>query len=224
MKGTRRTNRSIREKKLGGRGQGTGKPFIRLRLPFAGYFDHSLARLVQIGYLGVEFDIRPERSDISLHAKATMLKLTKKADYGLMAMKHLAEHADRGACSAKEVAESYGIPPEALAKIMQRLVKAGLLVSQHGMHGGYILARDADSISAFEVIRAIDGPLFITSCITVRGECDQSERCTIREPLRRVNDSIEQVLRRIKISHMKEEDDVHQQYVETKTELIRIRN
>jgi len=134
-----------------------------------------------------------------------MLKLTKKADYGLMAMKHLAERGHGVACSAKEVAEAYGIPQEALAKILQRLVKAGLLHSQHGMNGGYILARDAGQISAFEVIRAIDGPLFITSCVTVRGECGQSERCTIREPLRRVNESIEQVLRRIKISQMKEE-------------------
>ena len=134
-----------------------------------------------------------------------MLKLTKKADYGLMAMKHLAEHQDRGARSAKDVADAYGIPPEALAKILQRLVKAGLLKSLHGMNGGYTLARDPGTISAFEVIGAIDGPLFITSCITVRGECDQSDRCNIREPLRKVNSSIEDVLRRIKISEMKEE-------------------
>ena len=134
-----------------------------------------------------------------------MLKLTKKADYGLMAMKHLAEHADDGACSAKDVAESYGIPPEALAKILQRLVKAGLLHSQHGINGGYTLARDPHAISAFEVIRAIDGPLFITSCVTVRGECDQTDRCTIREPLRKVNNSIEEVLKKITISEMKEE-------------------
>jgi Rrf2 family protein len=134
-----------------------------------------------------------------------MLKLTKKADYGLMAMKHLAERAPHGACSAKDVADAYGIPQEALAKILQRLVKAGLLHSQHGMNGGYTLARDPARISAFEVIRAIDGPLFITSCITVRGECDQTDRCSIREPLRRVNESIEQVLRRISISEMKEE-------------------
>ena len=133
-----------------------------------------------------------------------MLKLTKKADYGLMAMKHLAERAPHSACSAKDVADAYGIPQEALAKILQRLVKAGLLHSQHGMNGGYTLARDAETISAFEVIRAIDGPLFITSCITVRGECDQTDRCTIRAPLRRVNESIEQVLRRISISEMKE--------------------
>src|SRR5271155_620528 len=136
-----------------------------------------------------------------------MLKLSKKADYGLMAMKHLAEHSHHGACSAKDVAEAYGIPQEALAKILQRLVKTGLLHSQHGMNGGYTLARDPGTISAFEVIRAIDGPLFITSCVTVRGECGQTDRCNIREPLRKVNDSIEAVLKRIKISHMREEPE-----------------
>ena len=136
-----------------------------------------------------------------------MLKLTKKADYALMAMKHLAEHAEGGSRSAKDVADAYGIPPEALAKILQRLAKAGLLQSQHGIKGGYTLARAAHTISAFEVIRAIDGPLFITSCVTVRGECDQSDRCNIREPLRKVNESIEAVLKRIKISHMREEPE-----------------
>jgi DNA-binding IscR family transcriptional regulator len=65
-------------------------------------------------------------------------------------------------------------------------------------------------ISAFEVIKAIDGPLFITACVTVRGECDQTDRCTIREPLRKVNESIEQVLRNIKISQMREEPEVLQ--------------
>ena len=137
-----------------------------------------------------------------------MLKLTKKADYGLMAMKHLAENAAEGACSAKDIAEAYGIPPEALAKILQRLAKIGLVRSQHGVNGGYTLTRDPKAISAFEVIKAIDGPLFITSCVTVRGECDQSDRCTIREPLRKVNESIEQVLKNIKISQMQEEAEV----------------
>jgi Rrf2 family protein len=134
-----------------------------------------------------------------------MLKLTKKADYALMAMKHLAEH--EASCSAKDISAAYGIPQEALAKILQRLAKAGLLHSQHGINGGYTLARPASRINAFEVIQAIDGPLFITSCITVRGECDQSDRCTIREPLRKVNLSIEEVLRRITISEMREDAD-----------------
>ena len=132
-----------------------------------------------------EFDSRRNRqSETGLRNQ--MLKLTKKADYALMAMKHLADHAHEGtrSASAKDVADSFGIPPEALAKILQRLAKAGLLHSQHGTNGGYRLARAAHTISAFEVIQAIDGPLFITSCVTVRGECGQSDRCNIREPLR----------------------------------------
>lgn len=133
-----------------------------------------------------------------------MLKLTKKADYGLIAMRHLAQHADLGACSAKDLADIYGLPQEALAKILQRLTKSGLLLSQCGTNGGYTLARDPHKITAFEVIRAIDGPLFMTSCgTTVRG-CGQSSHCTVREPLRKVSRSIEAVLERLTIWEMTE--------------------
>jgi Rrf2 family protein len=153
-----------------------------------------------------------------------MLKLTKKADYALIAMKHLAEEDQKGpgSASAKDVADSFGIPPEALAKILQRLAKAGLLHSQHGTNGGYRLARAAHTISAFDVIEAIDGPLLITSCVTARGECDQSDRCNIREPLRKVNDSIEAVLRRIKISHMAEEPEAALAESSKRSELVTI--
>jgi len=161
--------------------------------------------------------IRPDWSHLE-----TVLKLTKKADYALMAMKHLAEHADEGSQSAKDVADAFGIPPEALAKILQRLAKAGLLHSQHGMNGGYTLSRPAHTISAFEVIQAIDGPLFITSCVTKSGECDQTDRCNIREPLRKVNDSIEAVLKRIKISHMREEEEEVAVSSRKPTELVTI--
>ena len=82
-----------------------------------------------------------------------MLKLTKKADYGLIAMKYLAEQpASR---SAKEIAEAQGIPSELLAKILQRLVRSKLLISVQGTNGGYRLARDSRTISAFDVIKAI---------------------------------------------------------------------
>ena len=122
-----------------------------------------------------------------------MLKLTKKADYGLIAMRHLAEHADLGACSAKDLAEMYGIPQEALAKILQRLARSKLLTSQHGTNGGYALARDPREISALEVIRVIEGPLFMTSCKTAK-TCSTSLKCTVREPLQKVGRAIEGVL------------------------------
>ena len=136
-----------------------------------------------------------------------MLRLTKKADYGLMALKYLAEQPGAGAQSpaaqsAKDIAQAYHIPPPLLAKILQTLARAGLLVSHAGTNGGYALARPASQISAFEVIRAIDGPLFITSCITIHGSCDLAGHCTIKEPLRKVNDSIKELLSNIHIGDL----------------------
>jgi Rrf2 family protein len=128
-----------------------------------------------------------------------LLKLTKKADYGLIAMKYLAEHAEKTARSAKEIAEAQGIPSELLAKILQRLVRAKLLVSLQGTNGGYKLARDSRTISAFDVIKAIEGPLFITSCITHKGACEQTSRCTVKEPLQKVSLAIEEVLSKVTI-------------------------
>ena len=138
-----------------------------------------------------------------------MLKLTKKADYGLIAVKHLAELGPNGSCSAKDIAEAYRLPAEALAKILQKLAKSKLLVSHHGINGGYALARDARQISALEVIRAIDG-LFITACLPYdSGGCEQSGCCTVREPLRQVNESIRALLEDIKISDMRDSRQKH---------------
>ncbi len=132
-----------------------------------------------------------------------MLKLTKKADYGLIAARHLAEHADLGACSAKDLAEMYGIPQEALAKILQQLVRSKLLISQHGINGGYVLSRDPRKISVLEVIRAIEGPLFMTSCKSEKG-CSTSSKCTVREPLEKVTRTIEEVLDRLSVWELRE--------------------
>ncbi len=72
-----------------------------------------------------------------------MLRLSKKADYALIAMKHLALRGDRGSSSAREIAELYDIPIELMAKVLQRLVRRGLLASHQGTRGGYQLARAA---------------------------------------------------------------------------------
>lgn len=131
-----------------------------------------------------------------------MLKLSKKADYGLIALKHLAVHGREGSASAADIAEIYAISAPLMAKVLQQLAKRGLVVARHGASGGYQLARDPGEITALDAISAIDGPLFITSCVTSRGQCEQTDTCTVREPLRRVNESILQVLKKVTISQM----------------------
>jgi FeS assembly SUF system regulator len=131
-----------------------------------------------------------------------MFKLSKKADYGLIALKHLASHKHIGACSASEIAEVYHISPMLMAKVLQKLARHGLVAAKHGATGGYTLARDPAAITALEVIDAIDGPVSITSCETHRGQCDQSATCSVREPLRRVNEGILRLLKLVTISQM----------------------
>ena len=119
-----------------------------------------------------------------------MLRLSKKADYALLAMRHLAAHADRGAVSARELAEAYDIPSELLAKVLQKLVRGHLLQSHQGIHGGYGLAKPAAQISVADVIQAVDGPLTVTACSDTDHSCDQYSKCNIRDPLWRIKDRI----------------------------------
>ena len=135
-----------------------------------------------------------------------MLKLTKKADYGLIALRHLAVGSGQPSASAKEIADRYGMPLPLLTKILQKLARGGFLRSEHGTNGGYKLARDPRQVSALEVIRAIDGPIILMSCFTGQKKCGQSGTCTVREPLRRVHQGILQLLQNITISDMAQDE------------------
>ncbi len=135
-----------------------------------------------------------------------MLKLTKRADYGLIALKHLACKPGRGSANAKEIAETYGIPLPLLSKVLQTLVRKGFLGSEQGTRGGYRLIREPSRISTLEVIRAIDGPILLTSCFTEHDRCEQSAKCTVREPLRKVHEAILRLLESITISDMSREE------------------
>lgn len=123
-----------------------------------------------------------------------MLRLSKKTDYALMAMKHLAVQGDRGSSSAREIAEQYDIPVELMAKVLQQLARKGLLASHQGTRGGYQLARPSTSISVADVIQAVDGPLTVTACSTQDHGCDQYSKCNVRDPLWRIKDRILQAL------------------------------
>jgi Rrf2 family protein len=133
-----------------------------------------------------------------------MLKLTKKADYGLIALKHLVVHGPESS-SAKEIADTYGIPLPLLSKILQKLAKNGFLRSEHGTNGGYKLARDPAQITALEVIRLIDGPIFLTTCFTEHGYCCHTDKCIVRDPLQKVHEGILRLLASISILEMSQD-------------------
>jgi Rrf2 family protein len=123
-----------------------------------------------------------------------MLRLTKRADYGLMAIHFIASHEEDGAVSAKRIAEQFRIPPERLAKILQRMAKKGLIAGHNGAKGGYRLARPAELISVGQVVRALEGPIRIVSCMAGEDDCPQFTHCSVRTPVQRLQASISALL------------------------------
>src|ERR1700733_6010552 len=114
-------------------------------------------------------------------------------------------HYGETSFSASDIAEAYGISTPLMAKVLQKLARGGLVAARHGSGGAYTLAREAPRITALDAIHAIEGPLFITSCVTHRGQCGQTNTCIIREPLRKVNDSILDVLNKVTFPRRTEE-------------------
>jgi Rrf2 family protein len=127
--------------------------------------------------------------------------LTRKACYGLIAVRHLAEQPCESSFSAKDLADFHGLPQEALAKILQRLAKAGLLLSHHGIKGGYTLARDPHQISVLDVIKASEGVL--------RGDIHEKQGRHLSvsgyHQLHMVSQIVEDALRRVTIAEIKEQ-------------------
>jgi len=122
-----------------------------------------------------------------------VLRLSKKADYGLMAIHYVAFHQHHGVVNAKRIAEDLGIPPELLAKTLQRLARAKLITSVNGPKGGYVLAREPGQIRIGEVLRAIEGPLGLANCYRSL-QCPQLERCNIRRPVLAIQMGIDRLL------------------------------
>ena len=136
-----------------------------------------------------------------------MLRLSKKADYALMAARHLALPTGSSSTSAREIAEQYDIPIELMAKVLQRLVRTGLLTSTQGTRGGYTLSRPPALISVADVIQAIDGPFTVTACSTDNNDCDQYSKCSIRDPLWQIRERIAATLGTVTIAEMAAENE-----------------
>ncbi len=123
-----------------------------------------------------------------------MLRFTKRADYGLMAIYYIASHGDEGVVSAKRIAEAFHIPPERLAKILQRLAKKHLIESHNGPKGGYVLTRAPEEITVGQVVRALEGPVRIVGCMAEDDDCPQFSRCNLRRPAEKIQARISSFL------------------------------
>lgn len=143
-----------------------------------------------------------------------MFRLTKKGDYAVFLMCHLAQRGPRGTAdvvSAQELAELSGLNKSVVANLLKDLTRAGLLESVRGLRGGYRLARPAESVSLGEILEVVEGPFLLVDCAhdeaggAAPGDehyCSLLSFCPSRSPMHVLHERIARLMSEIKLPEL----------------------
>lgn len=104
-----------------------------------------------------------------------------------MALKVMAHKRPGELTSAKEIVEVTGCPFDATARVLQQMAQRQILRSEQGAHGGYVLIRDLNKVSLFELMELILGSVVTAKCLGQAADCDLKNRCNIMTPISILN-------------------------------------
>jgi Rrf2 family protein len=120
-----------------------------------------------------------------------MLKINKKVEYALMALKYIADSSEQRLISAREICDEFHTPFDTTAKVMQVMNNHGILKSVKGIKGGYTLLRPLREISYMELVQMIEGKDELgKACFSVKGKCELFEKCNIVTPVEQLNQKL----------------------------------
>jgi Rrf2 family protein len=137
-----------------------------------------------------------------------MLTLTRKTEYALIAMCHLARAGEQ-VVSARDIAEERGVPLPLLMNILKRLNRTGHVRSVRGARGGYVLAVAAQDFTLAALIEAVEGPVHLVRCTDPTRQtrrCGLTARCFIRRPVVRLHHRLRKFLRGVTVADLAFDD------------------
>lgn len=135
-----------------------------------------------------------------------MLRLSKKAEYSIIALKHMLNQPSGTVTRAREIARTYNIPSEIMAKILQRLARKGIVQSCQGAKGGYMLIKAGEKISLADIVQTVEDPISIVDCMGETGsDCMQLDNCNIRDPFKIIQKQFEIFLSGISLADINNE-------------------
>jgi Rrf2 family protein len=135
-----------------------------------------------------------------------MIKINRKVEYALMALKFMKDKGANELTSAREVCDEFDTPFDTTAKVMQQMNNGGLLHSQKGVKGGYTLSCDLSQVSYLELVELIEGKSFMMDCH--EGPCELFHKCNISRPIQRLNDYIMNIFRVLTLNELLSEDNL----------------
>ncbi len=131
-----------------------------------------------------------------------MIRVSRMADYGVVAMTHIAREPD-ARHTATSIAARTGVPRPSASKLLKQLAKAGILTSHRGAKGGYSLSRAPEQVSVAALVAAVDGPISLADCLDgPSGICELESFCSVRGPWQKISDAIRVALEEVTLADM----------------------
>ena len=133
-----------------------------------------------------------------------MLTLTRRTDYALIALAHMARQKKGQLCRAREIVERYHLPSALLVNVLKTLVQAELIRSTRGTKGGYALALPPDRLTLGDVIRAMEGPIRFVQCTDEHGPspCEFLNDCPVTRSVRKVHRQLVEFLDQVTLAQI----------------------
>ena len=132
-----------------------------------------------------------------------MNKIHRKVEYALISLRHMSRKEPGQLTTVKEICRAYGCSFDATSRVLQMMVQKGLLKSEQGAQGGYLINRDLEQVSLHDLIEYVVGPISVVKCLDVdKGECEMEKNCNVIAPLAFLNDQLVQFYRGINLRQM----------------------
>ena len=130
-----------------------------------------------------------------------MLKITRKVEYALIALRHMQLKKSEELTSTKEIATRYVVPQQLLAKTLQHMARDGIIEAVQGSAGGYRVSTNLDQMSMKDFFEKLEGPLGMMDCY-FDSECIQIGACNIRVPIQRINDNMRNLFSQMSVQEV----------------------
>lgn len=133
------------------------------------------------------------------------MQITRGTDYAVRVMVHLATLPEGSRVPVTELARVGGAPESFVSKVLQQLVRAGMVQSSRGMGGGFMLAIDPANVTLLDVVEAIEGPLRINLCLPGEHTCDRKTWCSVHPVWQEAQGALKAILRTASIKGLARE-------------------
>jgi Rrf2 family protein len=129
-----------------------------------------------------------------------MFKLNRKVEYALIALKHMFHKRPGELTTAKEIADTYGCSFDTISRVLQIMAHKNWLQSSHGAQGGYLIIKDLERLSFYDLSAALLGPIKLVRCLT--GSCKIKDSCNIVSPVQVLNQHLIEVYKDLSVYHL----------------------